>query len=90
MYEPAPKFKIGDLVVGAYDFLEYLYLKSMFPDHIEEPPAYVGVITSIDFQPYYFNEFIYEVLCTDGRTRFFLCEEIASLSNPWQSVSKEL
>jgi len=79
MQERTPSFKIGDLVVGAYDFMEYLYFKSLYPDDVPEPPTYVGVVTNADFQPYYFGEWIYAVLCVDGLTRYFLEDEIAKL-----------
>ena len=74
-----PSFKIGDLVVGAYDFMEYLYFKSLYPDDVPEPPTYVGVVTHVDFQPYYCGEWIYAVLSVDGLTRYFLDDEIAKL-----------
>ena len=72
-------FSIGDLVVGAYDFMEYLYYKELYPDDIEPPPTHVGVVTNADYQPHYFGEWIYAVLCTDGMTRYFLEDEIAKL-----------
>ncbi len=79
MQQRLPAFKIGDLIVGAYDFMEYLYYKSMYPDDVPEPPAYVGVVTHVDYQAHYFGEYIYAVLCTDGSTRFFLEDELAKL-----------
>jgi hypothetical protein len=72
-------FKIGDLVVGAYDFMEYLYYKTMYPDEVPDPPTYVGVVTHADYQPHYFGEWVYAVLCIDGLTRYFLEDEIAKL-----------
>ena len=79
MVKKEQEFKVGDLVVGAYDFLDYLYYKSIYPDEVPDPPTYVGVITSVNYQPYYFGEWIYAVLCTDGITRYFLIDEIAKL-----------
>ena len=32
-------FKIGDLVVGAYDFMEYLYYKALYPEEVPEPQS---------------------------------------------------
>jgi len=79
MYEPEAAFKVGDLIVGAYDFMEYLYYKALYPEDVPDPPTYVGVVTHVDYQPHYFGEYIYAVLCTDGSTRFFLEDEIAKL-----------
>jgi len=66
-------------VVGAYDFMEYLYFKSLYPDDVPEPPTFVGVVTGVDYQPHYFGELVYAVLCTDGYVRYFLEDEIAQL-----------
>lgn len=79
MQYPQPQFKVGDLVVAAYDFIEYFYVNSFYPEEYETPPTHVGVVINVDSQPYYFGEFIYAILCVDGRTRYFLQEEMVLL-----------
>jgi len=76
---PKPAFKIGDLVVAAYDFMDYFYANSFYPDDYVPPPRHVGVVISVDAQPHYFGEFIYSILCVDGSTRYFLEEEMVIL-----------
>jgi len=79
MGKPVSLFKVGDLVVGAYDFMEYLYFKSLYPDDVPEPPTFVGVVTGVDYKPHYYGELVDDVLCTDGYVRYFLEDEIAQL-----------
>jgi len=40
---------------------------------------YVGVIISVDFEDHLFNDYIYNVLCTDGKKRFFLENEMREM-----------
>lgn len=74
--ESDPLFKIGDLVTGYYDYTEHLYY-SIFGAGPTRLTNHVGVVVAIDYEIYYFGDYIYTVLCVDGNKRFFLEEELA-------------
>ena len=73
------KFQIGDLVLGIYDFIDYLYYGSYYTDEPIDPPEHLGVIIAITEEQYYFDGFVYTVLCIDGTRRFFLSDELIKL-----------
>ena len=73
------KFQIGDLVLGIYDFIEYLYYGAYYADEPVPAPEHLGVVTAITEEQYYFDGLVYTVLCVDGTRRFFLSDELVKL-----------
>ena len=71
-------FEIGDLVLCRYEF-DYLYYPTYLSDSSET--FYMGiVINRKENQVVYFDrDIIYEVLCTDGRLRYFAKWEIVTI-----------
>lgn len=71
-----PKFEVGDLVQGHYEFIEQYYWY--------EPPDYdgfthTGVVVEISYEPEYFTDYIYTILCLDGTKRFFTETELTRM-----------
>jgi hypothetical protein len=73
------KYKIGDLVVCKYDY-EYLYYPGMAAQLVKKP-FFIGIILSVRDDRFIFfdRETVYEVLCIDGRRRFFTTWEVEVL-----------
>jgi hypothetical protein len=74
---PEPKYEIGMLIVANYDISPDLYYGAYHCDHFFY--YYVGVVITVDYENHLFNEYIYNVLCTDGKKRFFLENEMREM-----------
>ena len=77
--EEIEQYRVGDLVVGIYDFMEHLYYSAYYPDDVPTPEQNIGVIVAISDDGFYFGEHVYTVLCIDGMKRFFLGDELMLL-----------
>ncbi|HBZ40090.1 MAG TPA: hypothetical protein DEO59_17045 [Balneola sp.] len=79
--EDEQQFVVGDLVTGRYEFHSYY---SYFYDDLV-PITFIGIITHIawdgdeEFTLIFYGPY-YEVLCTDGKVRFFIIEELRKMS----------
>ena len=81
------KFQKGDLVRCNYDFITY-YDNSYYSYPYNIPPAeHIGIVMSTsDLDKHYWGGHppfygpYYEVLCLDGRTRYFIEEELQKIT----------
>jgi len=72
-------FEVGELVACRYDV--YHFLNYVFGAY-DEPniPVFHGIVISREDGIPYFDEYIYEVYCTDGRYRYFMEDEVFPIS----------
>jgi hypothetical protein len=80
-YEDEQQFVVGDLISGQYEFHSYY---SYFYDDLTVI-TFIGIITHIawdihdEFASIFYGPY-YEVLCTDGKVRFFIINELRKMS----------
>ncbi len=72
-----PRYIIGNLVRGNYDYMDYYYW-------YEDPENYIhsthtGVVVEVEYEMEYFQDYVYTVLCLDGVKRFFVESELIKL-----------
>ncbi len=78
MYNNFPaKFKIGDLVRGFYDIIEFYYWHDDPDDYYVA--THTGVVIEIEYEMEYFEDYVYTILCLDGVKRFFIESELLKL-----------
>lgn len=71
------RYKIGDLVKGYYDIIEYYYWHDDPDDYFVT--SHTGVVVEIDYELEYFEDYVYTILCLDGVKRFFIESELIKL-----------
>lgn len=80
-YSMAPdipaRYKIGDLVKGYYDIIEYYYWQDDPHDYFVT--SHTGVVVEVDYEIEYFQDYVYTILCLDGTKRFFIESELVKL-----------
>tara|TARA_Y100001938_G_C7860077_1_gene315117 strand:+ start:320 stop:556 length:237 start_codon:yes stop_codon:yes gene_type:complete len=72
-----PRYKIGNLVKGYYDIIEYYYWHDESDDYFIA--AHTGVVIDVDYELEYFQDYVYTVLCLDGTKRYFIESELIKL-----------
>ncbi len=72
-------FEVGDLVACKYDLHHFLYYV-FGADENNDVPIFHGVIIAKEEGTPYFEEYIYEVYCTDGQYRYFMEDEVFPIS----------
>jgi hypothetical protein len=75
--EIPPRYKIGDLVKGYYDVVEYYYWYDDTNDYMVS--THTGVVVEVDYEIEYFEDYVYTILCLDGVKRFFIENELVKL-----------
>ena len=70
-----PKFKHGDLVEGHYVFLEEFY----WWEDLEGSFFHIGVVIATEYDSYFFDDYLYTVLCLDQVKRFFVESEMIKI-----------
>tara|TARA_Y100001938_G_C7801371_1_gene287270 strand:+ start:279 stop:515 length:237 start_codon:yes stop_codon:yes gene_type:complete len=71
------KYKIGNLVKGYYDIVEYYYWQDDPDDYFNT--SHTGVVVEVDYECEYFEDYVYTVLCLDGIKRYFIESELIKL-----------
>ena len=77
MMDIPPRYIIGNLVRGNYDYMDYYYW-------YEDPENYInsthtGVVVEVEYEMEYFQDYVYTVLCLDGVKRFFVESELIKI-----------
>jgi len=74
-----PLFNVGDFVQCSYERYPMLgFYEDEFFEYAE--PIFYGIIVYVDYGfEDLLDEFIYEVLCTDGEKRYFLETELKNV-----------
>jgi len=67
-----PKFKNGDLVQGYYTFIEEYYWYT----GEDKPHYHIGVVIDCEYDDYFFDQYLYTVLCLDQVKRMFVESEM--------------
>jgi|TARA_R110002012_G_scaffold116858_5_gene264643 hypothetical protein len=72
-----PRYGIGNLVRGSYDYIEYYYWHEDREDYMLA--QHTGVVVEIEYEIEYFQDYVYTILCLDGVKRFFIESELIKL-----------
>jgi hypothetical protein len=72
-------FEVGDLVACRYDLHHFFYCV-FGPDDHAPIPVFYGIVVAREEGTPYFDEYIYEIYCTDGTYRYFLEDEVYTIS----------
>tara|TARA_R110001592_G_scaffold16170_1_gene69111 strand:+ start:5308 stop:5553 length:246 start_codon:yes stop_codon:yes gene_type:complete len=71
----APLYKIGDFVVCDFEYISFV--RYFYEDENIDTSLYHGVVVDVDWSFYeYMEEYVYEVLCLDGKRKYFMESEI--------------
>ena len=76
-FDIPPKYKIGNLVKGFYDIIEYYYWHDDPDDYFTT--THTGIVIDIDYEMEYCQDYVYTVLCLDGTKRYFIESELIKL-----------
>ena len=72
-------FEVGDLVACQYDLHHFFYY-IFGPDDDTPVPLFHGVVVAREDGTPYFDEYVYEIYCTDGKYRYFLEDEVHAIA----------